>query len=113
MFQQARHGSRSVIAIQFLHPAREGWLRRFDEEAIVIRHQGVGMNAPLERLPCLGKESEEAFAIGDAEEDVSARHATVVEVPERARMFETEGTRQGTREERFGPSRCRFAVWGE
>src|SRR5207237_688948 len=79
-----------VVASDLMHAARQRGIDGLYKEMIMIRHEDVGVHAPMEVWNHLGDQTEELAAVAVIEEDVATFYTAAGDVPPRPRIFEAQ-----------------------
>jgi hypothetical protein len=101
----------SVFAFELLHPSRESRLEGLIQEMKVIRHQAVLMQPPAVGTNDGRQEIEKDEAISIVEMDVTTLDTSIRDVPQSARMLETQRSSHRGEKKREGAGSAR-SVWG-
>lgn len=91
----ARVEALRVDAVQVLHPARQVWERRHDDEVVVRRHQTVRVQPPAEASSGAVEQRDEPPAVVVVGDDGAACDSTGPDVIVSVRVLDTEWTRHG------------------
>ena len=84
-----------VHTVDFAHALRKRWLKRLDEQVIVIAHQASGPNAPIETPKHPAEIIDECLAVLVFQENIGSRVASRHDVVERT--FKLDSERSGHR----------------
>lgn len=84
-----------VPAIELAHPEREGGLRRFNQEMVVVIHQTIGMTEPAIPIDDMGEQREEGRAVPVIRHDSLAGIAATGHMVDGTGKFQTKGTSHG------------------
>jgi hypothetical protein len=101
-------------AVQLPHALGEIRIRRLDQEVVVVRHQAVGVNQPIEALAGCAQHIQERspITIRIAEKDVSPLVAACRHMIQRAGKLQPQRSRHCCTPERLNPGKSTASCWG-